>query len=376
MRDKLLALKLKLESVEMPQFSATLGFDGFIDKIIKVVDKRESIDSYIPINSIAQFGERISRASGLSTNIELVPITTKLGGNGPIMGNAMVRLGVEISYVGALGIPNIDPIFFDFIEHCQDVYSIGEPGQTDALEFSDGKIMLGKMESLGQIGWDTLLAEVGEENINRIFGDVDLVANLNWTMVNRMNEIWQGFLDFLSTSNLKNRPSFFVDLADPGKRNEEDLSLALELLKQFTAYYKVVLGLNYREALEVASVLRIKPMEELEAMGLEELVSALAAKLDLSCIVIHAIEGAIAFKDGECVYVDGPYTATPKLTTGAGDNFNAGFCLGLMLGLTLEEILIMGTATSGFYVRNSHSPTLEELISFLGLWKERFDEDF
>jgi len=288
----------------------------------------------------------------------------------------MVRLGVEISYVGALGIPNIDPIFFDFIEHCQDVYSIGEPGQTDALEFSDGKIMLGKMESLGQIGWDTLLAEVGEENINRIFGDVDLVANLNWTMVNRMNEIWQGFLDFLSTSNLKNRPSFFVDLADPGKRNEEDLSLALELLKQFTAYYKVVLGLNYREALEVASVLRIKPMEELEAMGLEELVSALAAKLDLSCIVIHAIEGAIAFKDGECVYVDGPYTATPKLTTGAGDNFNAGFCLGLMLGLTLEEILIMGTATSGFYVRNSHSPTLEELISFLGLWKERFDEDF
>lgn len=117
-------------------------------------------------------------------------------------------------------------------------------------------------------------------------------------------------------------------------------------------------------------------MEELEAMGLEELVSALAAKLDLSCIVIHAIEGAIAFKDGECVYVDGPYTATPKLTTGAGDNFNAGFCLGLMLGLTLEEILIMGTATSGFYVRNSHSPTLEELISFLGLWKERFDEDF
>ncbi|HHU60568.1 MAG TPA: hypothetical protein GXZ55_01235 [Natronincola sp.] len=376
MRDKLLALKLKLESVEMPQFSATLGFDGFIDKIIKVVDKRESIDSYIPINSIAQFGERISRASGLSTNIELVPITTKLGGNGPIMGNAMVRLGVDISYVGALGIPNIDPIFFDFIEHCQDVYSIGEPGQTDALEFSDGKIMLGKMESLGQIGWDTLLAEVGEENINRIFGDVDLVANLNWTMVNRMNEIWQGFLDFLSTSNLKNRPSFFVDLADPGKRNEEDLSLALELLKQFTAYYKVVLGLNYREALEVASVLRIKPMEELEAMGLEELVSALAAKLDLSCIVIHAIEGAIAFKDGECVYVDGPYTATPKLTTGAGDNFNAGFCLGLMLGLTLEEILIMGTATSGFYVRNSHSPTLEELISFLGLWKERFDEDF
>jgi len=376
MQDKLLALKLKLESTKIPHFSATLGFDGFIDKIIKVVDKRESVDSYIPISSIAQFGERISRASGLSTNIELVPLTTKLGGNGPIMGNAMLKTGIDISYVGALGKPNIDPIFFDFIEDCSEVYSLGEPGHTDALEFSDGKIMLGQMEVLGQISWETLLTEVGEDNIKRLFGNVDLVANLNWTMVTKMNEIWSGFLDFISTSGMERQPFFFVDLADPGKRSEEDLSFALELLKQFTAHYKVVLGLNYREALEVACVLRIKPMVELESMGLEELVTSLANKLDLSCIVIHSIEGAIAFKDGECVYVDGPYTATPKLTTGAGDNFNAGFCLGLLLGLSLREILIMGTATSGFYVRNGHSPTLKELVSFLDLWKERFDEDF
>lgn len=376
MRGKLLVLRHKLASSETACFSVTVGFDGFIDKIIKVVDKRESIDSYTPINTIAQFGERISQASGLSTNIELVATTTKLGGNAPIMGNALIQTGINVAYVGALGKPNIDPIFYDFIEHCTEVYSLGEPGHTDALEFNDGKIMLGQMECLGQISWDTLLAEVGEDNIIRLFGNVDLVANVNWTMVTRMNEIWIGFLDLISTRFVEQRPFLFVDLADPGKRNEEDLRQALELLQKFTAHYEVVLGLNYKEALEVAYVSGVKSRSELQDMELEKLVSSLDDLFNFSCIVIHSIKDAIAVRDGECVSVKGPYTANPKLTTGAGDNFNAGFCLGLMLGLTLEEILILGTATSGFYVRNSYSPSLRELSSFLGLWMDRFDEDF
>ena len=31
--------------------------------------------------------------------------------------------------------------------------------------------------------------------------------------------------------------------------------------------------------------------------------------------------------------VDGPFTAKPLITTGAGDHFNSGFCLGRLLGL-------------------------------------------
>jgi len=64
----------------------------------------------------------------------------------------------------------------------------------------------------------------------------------------------------------------------------------------------------------------------------------------------------------------GPFDPNPKLTTGAGDNFNAGFCLGQVLDLSPKESLIIGTATSGFYVRNAASPTFHELIEFLSEW--------
>ena len=41
----------------------------------------------------------------------------------------------------------------------------------------------------------------------------------------------------------------------------------------------------------------------------------------------------------------------PKISTGAGDHFNAGFCLGRVLGFWLAESLCAGVATSGYYVR-------------------------
>ena len=51
------------------------------------------------------------------------------------------------------------------------------------------------------------------------------------------------------------------------------------------------------------------------------------------------------------ITMEGPYTSNPRLTTGAGDNFNAGFCLGQLLGLSPQQCLITGTGTSGFYVQ-------------------------
>ena len=67
----------------------------------------------------------------------------KLGGNGPIMANALACLGLHVTYLGCLGYPEIDPVFRDFATRAT-VRSIAEAGHTDALEFDDGKLMLGK----------------------------------------------------------------------------------------------------------------------------------------------------------------------------------------------------------------------------------------
>ncbi|MCK9526946.1 MAG: hypothetical protein M0R49_13595, partial [Limnochordia bacterium] len=162
---KLRQLHQRLQVLSTAPLSVAIGFDGFVDEIVEVVDRRESFDSYTRMSSMLQFGERISKAAGLSTNIEFVPKTMKLGGNGPIMGNALVKAGTHVSYMGSLGSPNIHPVFTELTHACDRVYSIAEPGHTDAVEFDDGKIMLGKMESLNDVNWATLKNEVGDEEL-------------------------------------------------------------------------------------------------------------------------------------------------------------------------------------------------------------------
>ena len=63
--------------------------------------------------------------------------------------------------------------------------------------------------------------------------------------------------------------------------------------------------------------------------------------------------------------MNGPFTAKPKISTGAGDHFNAGFVVGRLLGLGVAHSLQLAVAASGFYVRHAVSPNREQLVRFL-----------
>ncbi|MEK6265240.1 MAG: PfkB family carbohydrate kinase, partial [Clostridium sp.] len=110
--------------------------------------------------------------------------------------------------------------------------------------------------------------------------------------------------------------------------------------------------------------------DDSDEIKLKELTEQISSKIDIYCLVIHPTVEATAVVNGNYYHVDGPYTARPILTTGAGDNFNAGFCLGQILSLSPEQSLILGVATSGYYVRNAKSPSFEILKEFLNNWRE------
>ena len=59
-----------------------VGLDGFVDSILHVVSTRESAEQYTRMESMAEFGLKITAAAGLSANFEMVPQLLKLGGNG------------------------------------------------------------------------------------------------------------------------------------------------------------------------------------------------------------------------------------------------------------------------------------------------------
>src|SRR6267378_8676836 len=171
------------------QMTAFVGLDGFVDEILHVVDKRESAEKYVRLPTIAQLAGRLAAAAGHSTNVELVSQLTKLGGNGPIMANALASFGLKVTYLGILGYPNLHPVFADFASRAE-VHSIAEPGYTDALEFEDGKIMMGKHQSIRQMNWENIKARFGLEKFSALFGQSDLVGFVNWTMLTAMSDSW------------------------------------------------------------------------------------------------------------------------------------------------------------------------------------------
>jgi hypothetical protein len=343
---------------------AVVGLDGFVDSIIAVVDKRYDRDRYDPVRTIAAMGEKISHAAGESSNYELVVKQRKLGGNGPIMANALARLGLQVTYLGSLGYPEIDPVFRDFARRAE-VRSIADPGQTDALEFEDGKLMLGKHESLNDVNWENLVARVGRDELQRFFDGAKLIGLVNWTMLPQMGRIWDHLIaEVFPGDGARPSRTLFIDLADPEKRTFEDIRNALGALGRFQAQIDVILGLNLKEALEVSDVLGLPPESDPEA-SIDRIATAIRQALDVGCVVIHPRRAAAAATATETARFAGPFVQHPMISTGAGDHFNAGFCLGRILGLSLVESLCAGVSCSGYYVRTSQSPSAEQLAEFV-----------
>jgi len=345
--------------------SSVVGLDGFVDKIVTPVDKRHGLaENFDAIDTIADLGARISAAAGKSANLELFPRFEKLGGNGPIMANAMLSLGLSVRYIGALGHPSIHGVFEEFAKKTQAV-SLAEPGITTALEFKDGKLMLGNTRSLEEIDFSRIIESCEEGKFIEMMANTDVVAVVNWTMIPKMTSILVELVDrILPNLPPRDTRSFFFDLTDPAKRSKEDIFEVLQVISRFQAHSEATLGLNYNEALQVCDTLGLSGGDKDEE-SLKRMAKEIRRKLEISCVVVHPIDSAAcATKDGEW-WSEGPYTENPKITTGTGDHFNAGFSTARLCGFSPLTSLAMATCTSGHYVRTAQSPSTAQVIELL-----------
>jgi len=361
---------------QLLKYNGLVGFDGFIDTIFEVVDQRQTATKYNSFTSIKGFSKRVADAAGKSANFEVVPVMEKIGGNGPIMAFALSTLGAPVDYVGMLGFPERHDVFEELAKRAR-VHSVAEPGFTSAFEFSDGKLMFGEHSSVHEVSWENLKKRVTEYNkmhskdskdkntgFQTLWEKADFVAMVNWTMLPHMSAIWKKILSEFKPGKDAKRKVIFIDLADPAKRLDADLLAALKIVGEFQAHNDVILGLNESEANHVARVMRIKKVVK-NPKGYASLAGAIREKLGLHTVVVHPTSYAAgADAEGE-TFVNGPYTAKPKISTGAGDHFNAGFVIGRLLGLSLAHSMQLAVANSGYYVRHASSPNREQLVRFL-----------
>jgi sugar/nucleoside kinase (ribokinase family) len=334
-----------------------------VDQILRIVDQRRSDGTATYITRIPHLAERVRGAAGKSTKFELSVEQVKLGGNGVIMANALAQFGLPLTCVGNLGDPEVHPVFRPMRSRCE-LLSVAEASYTDALEFDDGKIMLSRQESAGEVTWATMVRVLGKKRIFQLFDKADFVALNNWTALPHMSDIWRRLqreiCPGLSAQRGVARRRIFFDLADPEFRMADEIHEAMELIARFQQWFDAALGLNQKEADAVCAVLKLR-VKGKDREFVRRSAEAIRARLGVESVVVHALAYAAAASKEASALVDGPFVEKPLISTGAGDHFNAGYGLGAILGGDLEQRLQLGVATSGYYVRTGKSPSIADL---------------
>lgn len=372
-----------LSRAALDRHRAIVGFDGFVDAIIDVVDQRRSMapHDYTRLETITEYAKRCADAAGKSTNMELVVKEERFGGNGPLMAGGLAQLGVPTTYVGCVGQEesptDLHHLYRELRQRCQrsggDVMPLSPPAHTTALEFDDGKIMLGDPRNIQRVSWAMLVEVIGLDALRAMVLGSSLVGIVNWVMMAGVQSILQGLTsDVLSNPGAATPPRVFIDLCDPAKRTNMDIEAVLGAMTSMNTHAPVTLGLNLAESERIAVVCKARaypirfPGQEPNGEMIRDAAIAIRETLKIDTVVIHPRGGAGgSTASGRAEWFDGPLVKKPKLSTGAGDHFNSGFAMAQIHGLPIDQCLAVGCGVSGAYVRDAESPTRARLVEFL-----------
>ncbi|TCL59794.1 sugar/nucleoside kinase (ribokinase family) [Hydrogenispora ethanolica] len=360
--DRLIAALTERQGISS-SLNACIGFDGYIDEILRVVKSKKAVDDYELFATITEFSEYIRDSAGKSSDTELFSREVRFGGNAPLMANALAGLGVRSCCIGTFGSPEQHPAFANVHPACA-LLSVGEPGYSYSFEFDDGKLMFGKIATLDRLGWESIKEAIGLETLRDRCVASQLLSFVNWSSIQGMNAILTGLRDEILLRfdpELLRAKVLFFDIADPSRRTREDLLDFLALLTDLAKHCQILLGLNERESRSVADGLGM----DRSGATLAEVGRFIFDKLGIDTLTIHGLDMALCWRGRKLWEAPGFYVASPRISTGGGDNFNAGFCLGRLLGLAPQETLMLANATASYYIQHAVSPDWEQLVNFL-----------
>lgn len=334
---------------QIKNYSAFVGFDGYVDEIVRPIGPNGRFES------IRQFNDYIIKNDSASADINVKRIFRHMGGNAPLLAYSLAKKGLSVHCVGAFGKEKVLPAF-DTLNKCCDVLTIAEPAECYALEFPDGKIMFGERSALDEITPALIRQKAGEKLFNIIMKS-RLICSVNWSGLLYGNEILREIL-LQKTQAVKDREQIlFLDLADLSAVGTERTAILKALLPKLRERYYTILSLNRKEAAVVTERLGAK------AGSLQHIARTLAKRLKIDEITIHSPSESIAIADeNETGCIVPKPIKDPVVVTGAGDNYNAGYCIAKLLGMDPDRCVRMGNASAYNYICSGEPCELEQIV--------------
>ena len=334
------------------------GFDGFIDTIVKPVREFGANGKHEYYNTIAEFGSFIAGHSHKSTSIQYEIQRKRPGGNMPHFVLALDALTLPVTAIGMLqnDTGGIDALFGKLGKRR---YSYLPAGTATVMEFDDGKIFFSSADVAGVSNKEKVFPQIQQvfPQFQDAAASADLIAFLNWSELPFAQELWNDvFIHALDPAAADKTRFVFFDLCDTGAKNLSEIRTVLSLIKKTGKRRAAILSMNKNELLDVAGKISG------QSLSVTESAEYLFGYLNIDELVVHQHTESIAIsgKDGlvtePCIL-----NKNPKISTGAGDNFNAAYCVATLAGLPMAEKLRFANAYAGAYIAKGSSPNLESL---------------
>lgn len=361
-------------------FNTIVGFDGYLNKIQKIVKSKEEGKS-VYYNSITEVAQQVAAMVGSCGNIELRNLELTYGGTAPTLANALGNLGLHNTCIGTMGYPEILSVFEEIHPNCEAV-SIAQAAQNNIMEFDDGKLAFSEVSTFEQLTWSYVAAIAGIENLARWIYESQLIAFVNWSSLNHGTDIWKGILNNVIENiapaqinpkkiayHTKSRyeisdglgmhhKHFLFDLGKPSQRTNNAIKEVLDVITQYAAYGKVTLSLTDEDAKIVYVLLKAEAVEvEIATMATDILTLT-----NIHHVIIREQHNVTVATKKQVYQQEIVLNPKHRIISGAQENFNAGFCLGLLLDLPMAQLLLLAIATETEFLTYGESPNISQLI--------------
>nr|MDO8088157.1 hypothetical protein [Candidatus Sigynarchaeum springense] len=364
------------------------GFDGVLDQIYTVVARRNSVDDYERLKSIGEWAEIVKNAAGSAANFEIIEKKRTTGGFVANTAASLLALAApldDVTLVGGFGIDGIAAPFKDLFGtgfKCK-LISIGAPGYTHAYEFDDGKLMMTSFASILTLDVDTIVAAIPEKQLVNMLNGAALFGLGYWSITPGMTAIFKFFATKVFTA-IQKPLDLFLDLASLRKRSEDDIREMAVIINLFPEQIRVTLSLNDKEAMQLYEALSRRKVADdfpateisLDNKGLFVfLAEKVQEQLPRCHVIIHTPKFALSISDKQASIVPNAYTRHASFSVAAGDAFNGGVILGLLAGCTPQEMLVIGNATTSYFIRTGVRCNQGQCIEFLIQYRHYLQAD-
>lgn len=339
-----------------------VGFDACIDHITKPIRKR-NYNSVTYFDTLSDFAKFLSDKGEMSGSIEMEETACKYGGNNPITSYALGKAGAMVHSIGAYGNEYIDPIFKSISNYCT-LHSFASPGECWAYEFSQNKIMNYINVKAQDLTYHKIIQCINNDSFDNILDIADMIILLNYSEQANVIDIWKGIL-YNNIDRLKDKKMFF-DLSDCTRIASECICDAIKTMQLFSQVSRVYLSLNNNEFLRLYNIYvdsSINHEHWENADSIPNHLRDLNKILNFELIVLRTLEAFYAVTNDTVYKVNNIFEEAPFCLTGAGDTQNAGICIGLSCGLSVEQALMLGVLYGNYYIKNGQSGTLTEILS-------------